>query len=216
MGRYFWPVLVLLLALSVAGAWRWRAYPRLKASAGPVVSSFCTSFAEEFRRAWARLTTRTTPDDMLELIEWPEDETAHAGGARQFAAMLANDDPDPSTLTPEQRKRKHDELLAAAKARKLEVLRANLMKSQEGRDALKATLAYRAKADEMKRLEAKHGAADDRLWSLRLELAPLKDEVAIANARYKTWKDAHPSEVVDPSADETYRDLITRSRFYAD
>ena len=125
-------------------------------------------------------------------------------------------DPEPSSLTSEQRKRRYAELVAAADKRKREVMFAGLKKCPEGMAALKATRAYRAKVDEMKKLESQYGPSDTRVTGLRVELTRLKDATRTANARYKAWKDAHPEEVVDPMADKLYCDLISRSRFYKD
>ncbi|MBR1588966.1 MAG: hypothetical protein IJ658_11650, partial [Kiritimatiellae bacterium] len=125
-------------------------------------------------------------------------------------------DPEPASLTREQRKRRYNELIAAANQRKREVLLAALKKCPEGLEALKATRAYHAKADEMRRLEAQHGNTDDNVTMLRIELVHLKEAVKVTNDRYKVWKDSHPGEVADPMTDSLYCDLIARSRFFRD
>ena len=125
-------------------------------------------------------------------------------------------DPEPASLTREQRKQRYEELVAAAEQRKREVLFARLKNCPEGLEALKATRAYHAKVAEMKKLEAERGQTDDGVALLRIELVHLKEAVQVANARYKDWKDAHPTEVVDPMTDKLYCDLIARSRFYRD
>lgn len=204
MGKYVWPVLVVALSLLLAGAWV--AFPQARRTAAGAVSAFCASFAAEARAGVGRLFARAD-DGSVDLGDLAQEEAP---------APLAADDPDPATLTREQRRSRYRELVAAADARKRTVLRQALSKSAEGREALRATLAYKSKTDEMKRLEAKYGAADDRLWALRLELGPLRDEAAIANARYKAWKAAHPEAAEDPETDPVYCDLVARSRFYRD
>ncbi len=221
MGKYLWPALVIALAALAAGAWF--AFPEERAAAGSAISSFCASFASETKAAWERMMARSAAKDESSATPdgQPEDDDPFLVATTSLVASaegprLAADDPDPSSLTPEQRKRKYKELLAAADQRKREVMRANMMKSEVGREALRVTMAFHAKSEELNRLREKHGATDDKLWALRLELSPLRNQVAVANARYKAWKDAHPSEVDDPLADKVYRDLIARSRFYRD
>ena len=214
MGKYLGPILVIALALSVAVAWV--AFPQARASVGPAVSSFCTSFAAEARNAWARLFpsagTPVVPDDSV-----PGDVASNPAVPTELGAIAnASNDPEPSSLTPEQRKLRHRELLAAADQRKREILRANLAKCPEGLEALKATRAYHAKVDEMKKMEEKYGQTDDRVMAIRIELVALKEAVQVSNARYKIWKNTHPDEIADPLADKIYCDLIARSRFYRD
>ena len=221
MRKYLWPILVIALALMAAGAWVF--FPKARTTVTSTVSSFCSSFAEHAKDAWARLFP-PAGEAIVPELDIPDDDNladnvGHTNSTVATALGAIADpasDPDPAKLTPEQRKRRYKELLAAADARKHEVMRSNLMKSEEGREALKATRAFQAKADEIKRLDQKHGWTDNRLWALRLELAPLRDNAIIANARYKAWKDAHPSEVVDPDADKLYKNLIYRSRFFKD
>lgn len=221
MRKYLWPIIVIALALMVAGAWV--LFPEARKTACSTVSSFRSSFAEHARDAWARLFPPASEAVVPELDYLDDDNLADAVSHTNSTVATAlgaiadpASDPDPAKLTPEQRKRRYKELLAAADARKHEVMRSNLMKSEEGREALKATRAFQAKADEIKRLDQKHGWTDNRLWALRLELAPLRDNAIIANARYKAWKDAHPTEVVDPNTDKLYKNLIYRSRFFKD
>ena len=221
MRKYLWPIIVIALALMVAGAWV--LFPEARKTACSTVSSFRSSFAEHARDAWARLFPPASeaivpeldiPDDdnLADAVSHTNSTVATALGAIADPAS----DPDPAKLTPEQRKRRYKELVAAADARKREVMRSNLMKSEVGKEALKATRAYHAKVDAMKKLEEKFGPVDDRVEMIRIELVTLKESVKVANARYKAWKDAHPTEVVDPGADKIYHDLIYRSRFFMD
>ena len=186
------------------------------------MSSFWSSFSEQARHAWSRLFPpkgeAVVPD--ADLLDDLSDDIVGASANHVSTALGAiadsSSDPEPSTLSAEQRNRRYKELVAAASARKLEVMRSNLMKSEVGRDALKVTRIYHAKLDSLKKLEEQFGPVDDRVETIRIELVALKESVKIANARYKAWKDAHPSEVADPLADKLYRDLIYRSRFFRD
>ena len=223
MRKYLWPILVIALAVLVAGAWV--AFPKERKAIGPAVSSFCSSFAAEAKNAWARLFPSVDdpiiPDQLGDDSVVGAPRAASANSAPPVPTALgaiadSASDPEPSSLTREQRKRRYEELVAAADQRKREVLFASLKKSPEGLEALKATRAYHAKVDEMKKLEAQRGQTDDGVALLRIELVHLKEAVKVANARYKTWKDAHPGEVVDPMVDKLYCDLISRSRFYKD
>ena len=45
MRKYLWPILVIALALLVAGAWV--CFPEERKAVGPAVTSFCNSFIEE-------------------------------------------------------------------------------------------------------------------------------------------------------------------------
>jgi len=225
MRKYLCPLIVIALALLVAGAWV--AFPQERKSVGAAVSSFFSSFAAEAKNAWTRL---SPPKEKPEVPESePLGDEAEADATRAASAAVASSiptalgaiadsasDPEPSSLTREQRKQRYKELVAAADQRKREVLFACLKKCPEGLEALKATRAYHAKVDEMKKLEAQRGQADDGVALLRIELVHLKEAVQVANARYKIWKDAHPGEVVDPMTDKLYCDLIARSRFYKD
>ena len=53
MRKYLWPILVIALALSAAGAWV--LFPKARTTARSAVSSFCSSFSEQARHAWSRL-----------------------------------------------------------------------------------------------------------------------------------------------------------------
>ena len=223
MRKYLWPIIVIALALMAAGAWV--LFPEARTAASSTVSSFCSSFAEHAKDAWTRLFLPAgeaevpKADDLLDDGDIPYAPLATAAStvATSLGAIAdPTSDPEPGKLTPEQRKRRYKELVAAADARKREVMRSNLVKSEAGKEALKATRAYHAKVDEMKKLEEKFGPTDDRVEMIRIELVALKESVKIANARYKAWKDAHPTEVVDPNADKLYHDLIYRSRFFKD
>lgn len=222
MRKYLWPILVIALALLVAGAWV--LFPEERTTASSAVSSFCTSFADHARNAWTRLFPPTgeaeVPEaDLLDEGDIPDAPSANAASTVSTSLGAIADpasDPEPGKLTPEQRKRRYKELVAAADTRKREVMRSNLMKSEVGKEALKATRAYHAKVDAMKKLEEKFGPIDDRVEMIRIELVALKESVKVANARYKAWKDAHPTEVVDPLADKLYKDLLYRSRFFRD
>lgn len=222
MRKYLWPILVIALALLVAGAWV--LFPEERTTASSAVSSFCTSFADHARNAWTRLFPPTgeaeVPEaDLLDEGDIPDAPSANAASTVATSLGAIADpasDPEPGKLTPEQRKRRYKELVAAADTRKREVMRSNLMKSEVGKEALKATRAYHAKVDAMKKLEEKFGPIDDRVEMIRIELVALKESVKVANARYKAWKDAHPTEVVDPLADKLYKDLLYRSRFFRD
>ena len=223
MRKYLWPILVIVLALLVAGAWV--AFPLARKNVGSAVSSFCTSFAAEAKSAWARLFPSVDDPIIPDLL----DDDSIVGTLRATSGNSASpvptglgaiadpaSDPEPSSLTREQRKLRYEELVAAADQRKREVLLTSLKKCPEGLEALKVTRAYHAKVDEMKKLEEKCGQTDDNVALLRIELVHLKEAVKVANARYKVWKDAHPGEVVDPMSDKLYCDLIARSRFYLD
>jgi len=221
MRKYLWPIIVIALALLAAGAWV--LFPEARTTASSTVSSFCSSFAEHAKNAWARLFPSVGEAVVPELDILDDDNLADAVGhanstvATDLGAIAdPASDPEPAKLTSEQRKRRYTELVSAADARKREVMRSNLMKSEVGKEALKATRAYNAKVDAMKKLEEKFGPVDDRVEMIRIELVALKESVKIANARYKAWKDAHPTEVVDPSADKLYKNLIYRSRFFRD
>ena len=214
MRKYVWPVIAIVLPLLVAGAWV--AFPQERESACSAVSSFLASFVAETKAAWGRAFGGGGDAEPLPEPDDPSIEELAAPAIPTKVKAAASDDPDPSSLTPEQRKRKYRELVAAAKARKMEVMRSNLMKCPDGKEALEVTRAFHAKAEEMKRLEAKYGATDDRVALIRIEMVALRESVQVANARYRTWKEAHPSEVVDPLADKIYCDLIARSRFYLD
>ena len=222
MRKYLWPILVIALALLVAGAWV--LFPEERTTASSAVSSFCTSFAEHARNAWTRLfppagEAEVPEADLLDEGDIPDAPSANAASTVATSLGAIADpasDPEPGKLTPEQRKRRYKELVAAADTRKREVMRSNLMKSEVGKEALKATRAYHAKVDAMKKLEEKFGPIDDRVEMIRIELVALKESVKVANARYKAWKDAHPTEVVDPLADKLYKDLLYRSRFFRD
>lgn len=219
MRKYLCPILVIALALMIAGAWV--AFPRAKNAVGPAVSSFCKSFAAEAKNAWARLFPSAEKAVVPDLLDGQNVSdaplaTSDTIGTELGAIASSGDDPDPATLTPEQRRQKYKELVAAANMRKHEVMRVNLMKCPDGMEALKVTRAYHEKLDAMKKLEEKYGQTDDRVALVRIELVALKEAVQVANDRYKAWKDAHPTEVVDPLADKLYCDLIARSRFYRD
>ena len=223
MRKYIWPIIVIALALLVAGAWV--AFPKERKAISPAISSFCSSFAAETRSAWSRLfppkEAPEIPDPVLDgnVAALPRTPSATSAPTAPTALGTIADpasDPEPASLTREQRKRRYNELVAAANQRKREVLLASLKKCPEGIEALKATRAYHAKVDEMKKLEEKHGKIDDSVTLLRIELVHLKEAVRVANARYKAWKDAHPEEAVDPMADKLYCDLVARSRFYKD
>ncbi len=222
MRKYLWPILVIALALLVAGAWV--LFPEERTTASSAVSSFCTSFADHARNAWTRLfppagEAEVPEADLLDEGDIPDAPSANAASTVATSLGAIADpvsDPEPGKLTPEQRKRRYKELVAAADTRKREVMRSNLMKSEVGKEALKATRAYHAKVDAMKKLEEKFGPIDDRVEMIRIELVALKESVKVANARYKAWKDAHPTEVVDPLADKLYKDLLYRSRFFRD
>ena len=225
MRKYLWPILVIALALLVAGAWV--AFPQARKTVCSAVSSFCSSFAAEAKNAWARLSLpKEEPEvPVTDLFEGDDNvgstRAASVASAPPIPTALGAiadpaSDPEPSSLTREQRKQRHKELVAAADQRKREVLFACLKKCPEGLEALKATRAYHAKVDEMKKLEAQRGQTDDGVALLRIELVHLKEAVKVTNARYKAWKDAHPGEAVDPMTDKLYCDLIARSRFYLD
>ena len=221
MRKYLWPVIVIALALMAAGTWVF--FPEARTTASSTVSSFCSSLAEHARNAWTRLFPPAGEAVVPELDNLDDGNLADTVGSTNSTVATAlgaiadpASDPDPAKLTSEQRKRRYKELVAAADARKREVMRSNLMKSEAGKEALKATRAYHAKVDAMKKLEEKFGPVDDRVEMIRIELVALKESVKIANAHYKAWKDAHPAEVVDPSADKLYHDLVYRSRFFRD
>lgn len=216
MRKYLGPVLVIALALLVAGAWV--SFPQERKAIGPAISSFCSSFAAEAKTAWARLfpsaSKPVVPDDGD-----PPSASGNAAPAVETelgAIADSKNDPEPASLTPAQRRQKYKELLSAADQRKREIMRANLMKSPEGQEALKATRAYHAKVEEMERLEEKYGQTDDRVTRIRIEIVALKEAVQVANIRYKIWKAAHSAEIADPLSDKLYNDLIARSRFYKD
>ena len=230
MRKYFWPILVIALALLVAGAWV--AFPEARKGVVPAISSFCESFAAAAKDGWTRLFPPKEEPEVPDLLgdenvavttraATMSDVRAAPRAASAVATALGTiadpaSDPDPASITREQRKQRYKELIAAADQRKREVLFAALKKCPAGLEALKATRAYHAKVDEMKKLEAQHGKTDDSVALIRIELVHLKEAVKVANARYKVWKDAHPEEAVDPMADKLYCDLVARSRFFKD
>lgn len=229
MRKYFWPILVITLALLVAGTWVF--FPEAITSVRSAVSSCAAAARDGWARLWVK-SGESAPEvpsadwgdddsNLLELVELRPAEIAGKNPSEPAQPMAvaaelrsAENDPDPSVLTPAQRRQKYKELVDAAKARRLEVMRAYLMKSAEGREALKVTRAYYAKLNEMKQLEEKYGPIDDRVAAIRVKMVPLKEKLKEANARYRAWKEAHPSDVVDPRNDKLYRDLITRSRAF--
>ena len=225
MRKYVGPLVVIVLALLVAGAWV--GFPQERKSVGSAVSSFLASFTAEAKTAWARLSPPKEVPEVPDSEPLGDEQVAASPRADSIAAAppvptalgaIADSasDPEPASLTREQRKQRYEELVAAAEQRKREVLFARLKNCPEGLEALKATRAYHAKVAEMKKLEAERGQTDDGVALLRIELVHLKEAVQVANARYKDWKDAHPAEVVDPMTDKLYCDLIARSRFYRD
>ena len=225
MRKYLGPLVVIVLALLVAGAWV--GFPQERKSIGSAVSSFSASFTAEAKNAWARLSPPKEVPEVPDSEPLDNEQVAASPRADSIAAAppvptalgaIADsaNDPEPASLTREQRKQRYEELVAAAEQRKREVLFARLKNCPEGLEALKATRAYHAKVAEMKKLEAERGQTDDGVALLRIELVHLKEAVQVANARYKDWKDAHPEAVVDPMTDKLYCDLIARSRFYRD
>jgi len=206
MGRYLWPILIIVPSVLVAGLWWYR--PQMLATARSKATLVGTSFAAEFKKGLARLADKGEDDSSEAVCPLPPEE--------ERPPVLHDDDPDPASLTPAQRKEKYMALTAAAKARYTEVLSSTLKKSREGMEALQATQAYHAKVAEMKRLEKQYGAVDDRVTHARIELTALREAVQLANVRYKAWKEQHKDEVADPDSDPAYRDLVARSRFYAD
>lgn len=225
MRKYLWPILVIALAILVAGAWV--AFPEERKAIGPAISTFCSSFAAEAKNAWTRLFPPKEAPDVPDVDLFDDGNVAtsrraeSANSAPSVPTALGAiadpaSDPEPASITREQRKQRYEELVAAANQRKREVLLSCLKKCPEGIEALKATRAYHAKVDEMKKLEKKHGKIDDSVALLRIELVQLKEAVRVSNARYKAWKDAHPGETVDPMNDKLYCDLIARSRFFKD
>ena len=224
-------LLFVALVLLVAGAWF--VFPQERASVCQAVSSFCKSASEKAKDAWARLSPpkETEKAEAEAAAKKPAltsgGDVAAAPSAKAVADAPAiptelgaiadpSSDPDPSSLTREQRKRRYAELVAAADKRKREIMFASLKKCPEGMEALRATRAYHAKVEEMKKLESRYGSSDTRVTGLRVELTRLKDVTRTANARYKAWKEAHPGEIADPMADKLYCDLISRSNIYKD
>ena len=156
MRKYLCPLLVIALALMIAGAWV--LFPEARKTAGSTVSSFCKSFAAEAKNAWARLfpsAEKAVVPDRLDGRDVSDAPYAASDTIGTELGAVANsaDDPDPSALTPEQRRQKYKELVEAANMRKHEVMRANLMKCPDGMEALKVTRAYHEKLDAMKKLE---------------------------------------------------------------
>ncbi len=221
MRKYLCPIAVIALALVATGAWV--AFPEERKRVGPAVSSFCRSFAAATKDGWARLFPRRESPNVPDAATLGDGNVAAAtaGPAAPVPTALGEianpaNDPDPSSLTRDQRRKRYQELIGAAEQRKREVLLSAVKKCPEGLEALKATRTYHAKADELRKLEARHGNTDDGVALLRIELVHLKEAVKVSNARYKAWKDAHPEEAVDPMADKLYCDLVARSRFYRD
>jgi hypothetical protein len=208
--------LLLFVALVLLGAGAWFVFPQERASVCQAVSSFCKSASEKAKGAWARL----SPPKETEKAEAEAAAKAVADAPAIPTELGAiadpSSDPEPSSLTREQRKRRYAELVAAADKRKREIMFASLKKCPEGMEALRATRAYRAKVEEMKKLESRYGSSDTRVTGLRVELTRLKDVTRTANARYKAWKETHPGEIADPMADKLYCDLISRSNIYKD
>lgn len=215
MRKYAAPILVIVVSVAFAIVWRCGLTQRVREPA----ARFFGDMGVQIRQGFARLFPSFAKD--APIIGTLADDFAEAAAKATSTAevpepSLSADDPDPASLSPAERQRKYRELVAAANARKMDVLRVALMKSPEGREALKATQAYHAKEKEMKALEEKYGPTDDRVALIRIEMVALRQAVQMANARYKDWKDAHPNEVVDPLADKIYCDLIVRSRFFKD
>lgn len=219
------PRLFLFVVLVLLGAGAWFAFPQERTSVCQAVSSFCKSASEKTKAAWAQFSP--PKEEAAAKKSDPSGGDAAATNATAIAVAPSiptelgaiadpSSDPEPSSLTREQRKRRYAELVAAADKRKREVMLACLKKCPEGIEALRATRAYRAKVDEMKKLESQYGPSDTRVTGLRVELTRLKDATRVANARYKAWKDAHPGEIVNPLTDKLYCDLVSRSGLYKD
>ena len=132
----------------------------------------------------------------------------------ELAQAEASD--DAIAMTPAQRKKKYEELTKKAEARRLQVLRENLTRSEEGRKALAAVKAFKDFAAKVDDLKKKYGETDSRVTSKRGELLRLKDDVRRTNDAYKRWKEKNPQKFVAPEADEEYRKIIGERQLYAE
>ena len=119
-------------------------------------------------------------------------------------------------MTPAQRKKKYEELSKKAEARRLQILRENLTRSEEGRKALAAVKAFKELAAKVDELKKKYGETDSRVTSKRGDLLRLKDDVRRTNEAYKRWKEKNPQKFVVPESDEEYRKIIGERQLYAE
>lgn len=131
-------------------------------------------------------------------------------------AAPSPDHDEPATRSPEERQRIYRELIAAAEARKKELLRALVRECPEGRAALEATQKLRRATRRYRELEQQYGQTDERTETVYYEIIRLRETVREANARYQAWKKEHPGKTYNPEDDADYRALIERSRLYQD
>ena len=132
----------------------------------------------------------------------------------ELAQAEASD--DAIAMTPAQRKKKYEELSKKAEARRLQILRENLTRSEEGRKALAAVKAFKELAAKVDELKKKYGETDSRVTSKRGDLLRLKDDVRRTNEAYKRWKEKNPQKFVVPESDEEYRKIIGERQLYAE
>ena len=214
MSKYRLPILIIIVSVLTTVTWRFFPVVRsclpqdMKARIADVFDQIARSFADRF-------SANSADDDKMcgVTATIPPDEPTNVKSAE---VTLKPDDPPPNSLTSEQRKAKYRELMAAAKARRIEVMRSSLSQSKEGLAALDATIALNEKVKELDKMVKLHGATDIRVERVQLEIVRLKDEARRANEAYKTWKLSHPGKVPQPDEDPVYRDLVARSRFYVD
>lgn len=132
----------------------------------------------------------------------------------ELAQAEASD--DALAMTPAQRKKKYEELTKKAEARRLQILRENLTRSEEGRKALAAVKAFKELAAKVDELKKKYGETDSRVTSKRGDLLRLKDDVRRTNEAYKRWKEKNPQKFVVPESDEEYRKIIGERQLYVE
>ena len=119
-------------------------------------------------------------------------------------------------MTPAQRKKKYEELSKKAEARYQQILRENLMRSEEGRKALAAVKAFKKLAAKVDELKKKYGETDSRVTSKRGDLLRLKDDVRRTNEAYKRWKEKNPQKFIVPESDMEYRKIIGERQLYTE
>lgn len=228
----YWPVFLIVAALSTAAVWRFAP----KAPLSPTARARCVEWTHKVRqvigleaapcdtlreeRASEETARLLPPEEKNASVETEKKSAAQRqepqkpamGGTESVQAVKQDD--DPLSMTPAQRKLKYEELTKKAEARRREILRANVMKSEEGRNALEAVKKFKEFSAEVEKLKEKYGETDSRVVSKRGDLLKLKDEVRRTNEIYKKWKEAHQDGFTVPEADETYRRIIAERRLY--
>ncbi len=231
----YWPIFLIVAAISTAAVWKFAPMVPLSQSA----RSACVRWTHKARQIvglepapvyqhtipeMANAATVSQPATTAEAKPLPAAtqpiapktpnvaRAVTSGGGN--AAVPDDDDEDPLSMTREQRKKRYDELTKLADERRHQILRENLMKSEEGKRALAAVKKFKAFGAEVNELKKKYGETDSRVVSKRGELLKLKDEVRRTNDEYKKWKEAHRDEFKVPEEDEKYRELIGKREMY--